>query len=378
MRKEVYKKIFTRNLLLSVVLVIIISSLSVTVWAEPSTVNIVSTRDHFDKSGNALVTDRPYEPYDFGNLTCTQEVLIYVHGVWTARDNVDEAAEGMFENAIEVSDRARLSLESLGFTFPVIGFSWDSDTDLSPSGWYNAKIVAKENGPKLAQFIADLKERCPQTAVRLIAHSLGARVVLSSLESLNNNQGWNNNNFQITSVHLMGAAVDDDEISKDPSEVISLDGIKSAYGEAIEDEVLEFYNLVNHQDDALEPGFINLFFWLAPFTIWNPSEKQPVYYPYYEQDLSVGQSGIQSSISDENTPQNYLDIIMEEHETPFTLDDADADRTCDLKYPVPSGFVCTITQDGDNHLGYIGFRDPTPNSLKNNGVMDIIVDTMTP
>jgi hypothetical protein len=161
----------------------------------------------------------------------------------------------------------------------------------------------------------------------------------------------------------MGAAVDDDEISKDPSEVISLDGIKSAYGEAIEDEVLEFYNLVNHQDDALEPGFINLFFWLAPFTIWNPSEKQPVYYPYYEQDLSVGQSGFQSSISDENTPQNYLDIIMEEHEIPFTLDDADADRTCDLKYPVPSGFVCTITQDGDNHLGYIGFRDPTPNTL---------------
>ena len=115
MRKEVYKKIFTRNLLLLVVAVIIIASLSITVWSEPSTVNIVSTRDHFDKSGNALVTDRPYEPYDFGNLRCTQEVLIYVHGVWTARDNVDEAAEGMFENAIEVSDRARLSLESLGF-----------------------------------------------------------------------------------------------------------------------------------------------------------------------------------------------------------------------------------------------------------------------
>jgi hypothetical protein len=125
MRKEVYKKILTRNLLLLVVATIIISSLSITAWAEPSTINIVSTRDH------VLVSDRPYEPYDFRNLGCTQEVLIYVHGVWTARDKNDEETERMFENAIEVFDRARFSLESLGYTFPVIGFSWDSDTALS-------------------------------------------------------------------------------------------------------------------------------------------------------------------------------------------------------------------------------------------------------
>jgi hypothetical protein len=123
MRKEVYKKILTHNLLLLVVAVIIIAPLSITVWSEPSTINIVSTRDHFDKSGNVLVSDRPYEPYDFGNLRCTQEVLVYVYGIWTARDKDDEAIKGMFENAIEVSDRARLSLESLGYMFPVIGFT---------------------------------------------------------------------------------------------------------------------------------------------------------------------------------------------------------------------------------------------------------------
>ena len=210
------------------------------------------------------------------NLGCPQEAVVYVHGVWTARDIDDEVKESMFENAIESFDRARLSLESLGYAFPVIGFSWDSDTSLSQSGWQSAKLIAIENGPKLAQFIVDFKERCPQTVVRIIAHSLGARAVLGSLDSLNTNQVWNNNNFQIASVHLMGAAVDDDEVSKDASDVISLDGIESAYGKVIEEEVSEFYNLVNHQDDALEPGFVNPWPWLAPhYTIWNPFEIQP-------------------------------------------------------------------------------------------------------
>ena len=31
-----------------------------------------------------------------------------------------------FENAPEIFDRLRLSLESIRYNFPVIGFSWDS------------------------------------------------------------------------------------------------------------------------------------------------------------------------------------------------------------------------------------------------------------
>ena len=204
--------------------------------AEPSTAHLISTRDHFDKFVNRIVSNRLYEFFNFAELGCPQEVVIYVHGVWTARDEDDEKAQRMFENAIEASDRAMLSLNSLGNTFPIIGFSWDSDTDLSENGWRDAEIIAKENGPKLAQFTVDLKERCPQATIRIIAHSLGARLVLSSLDSLHNNRVWNSNNFQIASVHLMGAAVDDDEVSKDASDVSSLGGLKSAYGQAIEDE----------------------------------------------------------------------------------------------------------------------------------------------
>ncbi|MGC1132656.1 MAG: alpha/beta hydrolase [Nitrososphaeraceae archaeon] len=240
-----------------------------------------------------IVFDRAYELFDFANLGCPQEAVVYVHGVWIARNRDDEVKEGMFENAIKGSDRARLSLESLGYTFPVISLKWNSETALSDSGWQSAKIIAKENGSKLTQFIVDLKERCPQTTVRIIAHSLGARVVLSSLDSLNNNQIRNSNNFQITSIHLKGAVVDDDEVSKGAADVVSLDGNKSAYGEAIEEEVSEFCNQVNHQDDALEPGFINPWLWLASrYIIWNPFENQPVHYPYYEQDLAIGHSGI--------------------------------------------------------------------------------------
>ena len=83
--------------------------------------------------------------------------------------------------------------------------------------WADAKQLANENGPKLAHFIFDYKNTCKyqhnkDVNVRLVAHSLGARVVLSTLESLNNITAWNTNHFNITSVHLMGPAVDYEEV----------------------------------------------------------------------------------------------------------------------------------------------------------------------
>ena len=196
--------------------IIILSSEKSLAQAEP--IQIISTRNHFNKFGNPLSNRLSYEPspFDFQSLSCSQgEVVIYVHGVWTAKNKIDEDAKLMFENAPEIFDRVRLSLQSMEYRFPVIGFSWDSDTEIFASnGWDYAKIIARENGPKLAQFILDLKDNCPETNIRLIAHSLGARVVLSSLDNLNNNQRWNDNNFTIASVHLMGAAVDNEKISK--------------------------------------------------------------------------------------------------------------------------------------------------------------------
>ena len=86
---------------------------------------------------------------------------------------------------------------------------------------------------------------------------------------------------------------------------------------------------------------------------------------------------MQLSISDKNTPQNYLYINMDVQEIPFNLDNADADSTCDLRYPTPFGFTCTIALDGDNHFGYIGYRGSTPNSLRNTGAMDIVLKSIS-
>jgi hypothetical protein len=351
--------------------------------ARAELIHIISTRDHFDEFGNLKSNKPSYEPFpfNFGSIGCAQEAAIYVHGVWTAKHKDDEVTKKMFENGPEIFDRARLALNSAGYAFPVIGFSWDSDTEVSPSGWHYANIIAKKNGPKLAQFIFDLQENCPQTKIRLIAHSLGARVVLSSLNSLNNNQIWNNNNFRIASVHLMGAAVDNDEVSKNAADVVSLDGIKSAYGKSIEEEVTHFYNLFNSEDDVLEPG-ANYFY--LPMCLYlyyscvNLSEVQPVYYPYFEQDLALGQSGLQTSISVIDIPGSYIEMPVK-LQIP-NIDDADADGGCDLAFRsfwFPFDFICSIKQIGDNHLGYVGLRDPANyDSLKNNGVIDIVVYTL--
>ena len=344
-------------------------------WGEE--VRVISTRSHFDQIGNPIPSKPSYEPFpfDFGSIGCSQETIIYIHGVWTAKDRADEVNKKMFENAPEIFDRLRLSLETVDYKFPVIGFSWDSDTEISPEGWDNAIKIARNNGPKLAQFVLDLQENCPQTKIRLIAHSLGARVVLSGLHALNNNELWKDNKFKIASVDLLGAAIDDDEVSKNSLDVISSNGLKSAYGKVIEKQVTHFYNLFDSEDDALEPGAIG---WYFPFlscaylyySCFNLLENQPVYYPYFEQDLALGQSGSQSNISPSDKPRNYMDIPISRQIPNFA--DADADGECDLTF----NHVCTINHIGDNHLGYVGFRDlSNNNTIKNNGAIDIVVNT---
>jgi hypothetical protein len=37
-----------------------------------------------------LISDVPYEPFYFGDLGCPKEPVIYIHRVWTARDEDDE------------------------------------------------------------------------------------------------------------------------------------------------------------------------------------------------------------------------------------------------------------------------------------------------
>lgn len=341
---------------------------------------MISTRDIFQYEG----VDGPgySNNYSFSNITelsqsCPSEVVTFVHG-W----NVDE------EKAKERLDRVKMSLEQDNYTnISLVGLSWGSDTE-----WQAAQSIAKWNGPRLADFISNLAQKCAELGqdnpvIRLIAHSLGARVILSSLDSLNKNPMWKNNannNSSITSVHLLGAAVDDEEISKDPQDVLNdltnWGTVKTDYGSAIEEEVDKFYNLFNPKDNVFEP---NSEYPFSPVQI----------YPSFEGDLALGFKG--SLVTPSKLPQNYIPIDVQNEIK--NISDADGIEGEDLglcnSTKIP--FFCKVRNEGwdyglcnfiamtcadppevgDNHAGYIGFRNLTNSSLlKDDGAINIVID----
>ncbi|MFL6371689.1 MAG: alpha/beta hydrolase [Nitrososphaera sp.] len=212
-----------------------------------------------------------------------------------------------------------------------MGFSWDSNTTITPNGigWSIAKAIAENNGPKLAHFMLDYKITCPDTDIRVIAHSLGTKVILNALLELTNNPLWNSSssssNFKIESVHLMGAAVDNEQVSIGP---VDTDYPREIIcGRRIESQVSKFYNFFDRQDNALEE-----------------------LYPYYEDgETTLGLRGAKQGIT---LPSNYQDIDVTE-EVSF-IDDANGDYMCDLPNPFIPNF-CTISAIGDNHLVYVGY-----------------------
>lgn len=330
-------------------------------WGQFQDMPTISTRNHFDVlTGEATAPDSTYSLVDNnGEITgCPPEVVVYVHGVWVGDNSL--------EKPNEVFNRLKLSLQSNNYQFPLIGYSWDSDTDVSPKGWNIAKQIAAKNGDLLAIFISDYKHQCPQTEIRVVAHSLGSRVVLDALEYLNNGTIQNNGNIRISSIHLLGAAVDNEEVSKNPNDwnddnppstrPSNDPSVMSTYGDAIENQVTSFYNLYNTEDDVLEPDTECLF-----------SLCQPVYYPRYEGDLALGQSGSQPGVT---LPNNYrqMDVLDEIY---FDAD-ANGDGNCDLTIPSTSG--CSIYRAGDNHFGYIGFRANETEIIDDGAVNRIVND----
>lgn len=270
----------------------------------------VSTRDSQNPIYEIVTGPIGYRNIDiYRNLSeltekpCQNEtVAIYVHGWEESEDNVKERL-----------NRVKLSLEKNGFIHPLIGFSWASNT-----GWPGAKSIATENGPKLANLISYVKNECPSTNIRLLAHSLGARVVLSSIDSLHENQTWNNNNFTIKSVDLLGAAVDDEEVSTNPQDILidltNLGTPKSDYGQAIEAVVTNFTNSFSIKDNMLEPNF-----------------EKPIY-PFYETDLALGQSGYQKIPNDiaRSIPNNYIENDVKDELVANC--DADGDKKIDFPF----------------------------------------------
>ena len=348
---------FVMFIIFIIVTSIAVSYTSSLTWGQANSYPLISTRGHYDLNTGQLVQGHDSTDYDATDIpNCPPEIALFIHG-W----GLDESM------AKERYERTLMSLQANNYSIPLISFSWDSNTtsslsDFGLSGWNHAKSIANDNGPKLAQFIIDYADKCnhenKESKIRLISHSLGARVILSGLESLHKNDIWNNNNYTLTSVHLLGAAVDNEEVSKNISD-ITVDwtnlwtGKTIAYGNAIEQGVTDFYNLYSPNDNYLEPkAFMQI-------------------YPSYEYgDWALGQNGYQilpypitSSL-----PQNYEELDVENEIAPIC--DADGDQKVDFTFSKGD-----IISRGDNHLGYIGFRNATDNTkLIDDGAINIVVD----
>ena len=183
---------------------------------------------------------------------------------------------------------------------------------------------------------------------------IGSRVVLSSLDSLNKNQIWNDGNFTIASVHLMASTVDNEEVSMYPSDILNdltnWASPKADYGKAIKEEVTNIDNLFSPKDNVLVQ-----------------------IYPLFESDQALGQSGYQKvpydiNLTTKSLPDNYYEKDVRNEIVPIC--DADADGKRDL--PFTPGQTVTI---GDNHGGYMGYRDIDNKSrITHDGAIDVVVD----
>jgi esterase/lipase superfamily enzyme len=312
------------SLLSLVVAVLPLSYAQTTIIQQPTsmTTPLVSTRGHFNPETGELQSSThsstDYYASDipgFNNsaLHCPpKDIVIYIHGYWASQLSADEQVH-----------RLNMSLNANNYQVPVVGFSWDSNI-----GWPVAKLMADQNGPKLAQFIIDFHNKCPNADIRLVAHSLGARVVSSTLLSLNNSRVWNPQ--PIESVHLMGAAINDKSTSKN-----------ELFGNAIAHTVNHFYNLYDPEDNMLKIAFKDL-------------EKQN----------TLGLLGLNPT--QPRPSLNYTEYNVRFEIPPYSNANGTAQPDC---------LDDRVVGWGDNHCGYTGFRQPKPfdNILRDDGAVNVVV-----
>lgn len=165
----------------------------------------ISTRGYYDLSTGEKLKKNSYFLYpkkSFEKLNGNKEIVIMIHGLRNDK-----------QGAIEKVILAKRRLKQLGYRHPVIGFSYDSNTKgahLKKSEAHALRVgqkIAKLNGYNLSQFIIDFKKINQNTKIRLIGHSLGTEVILSTLKKLATNS--KNKNI-IESIHFFGSSLESD------------------------------------------------------------------------------------------------------------------------------------------------------------------------
>ena len=162
----------------------------------------ISTRGFYDLKTGKTLTSTSYEIYpktSFEIISKNPEIVIMIHGL---RNN----KSGALAKYVIAEKR----LKFLKYPHDVVGYSYDSNTagvqykSTAISALRVGVIIAKKNGRNLSKFIKDLKSKNPSIKIRLMGHSLGAQVILSTIQTLAKNS---KNKGIIESVHLFGASI---------------------------------------------------------------------------------------------------------------------------------------------------------------------------
>ena len=164
----------------------------------------ISTRGFYDLYSGRTIKHESYSLYpkrDFDALIGSKEITIMIHGL---RNN----ASGALTKFVIAKRR----LAHLGYKYPVIGYSYDSNTTgaLYIMRLHIGVTIANKNGRNLARFVTDFKRKSPGTKIRLMGHSLGAHVILSTIKNLAKST---KNKGIIEAVYLFGGSIPSDALS---------------------------------------------------------------------------------------------------------------------------------------------------------------------
>ena len=165
----------------------------------------ISTRGYYNLLNGKTIKTNSYYLYPkqyFKKLIDSKELTIMIHGL--RNNNAGAIAKVIL---------AKNKLKKLNYLHPVIGYSYDSNT----TGAHLAKhakrsssvgqVIAKKNGRNLGKFIEDFKANSPNTKIRLIGHSLGPQVILSTLQYLAKKK---KNIGIVEGVYFFAASINDD------------------------------------------------------------------------------------------------------------------------------------------------------------------------
>ena len=168
----------------------------------------ISTRGFYNLDSGITVKNQSYHLYPkrvFDALIGTKEITIMIHGL---RNNTN--------GALTKFVIAKRKLAHLGYKNPVIGYSYDSNTTGAQyilhalHALHIGVIIANKNGRNLAKFVIDFKQKSPETKIRLMGHSLGAHVILSTIKNLAKNT---KNKGIIEAVYLFGGSIPSNALS---------------------------------------------------------------------------------------------------------------------------------------------------------------------